>query len=81
MIYCYCLELNSTQSSNIIGLGSVHTTANWGNYFRDVCSIFLSETSNHKIGSLNLNVEINKTKIFKNKNRVVRLTNEQKIKE
>lgn len=81
MIYCYCLELNSIQMMSIFGLGSVHSVADWQNYFRDLCAIYLSETNNHKIGGPNLNVEIDETKIFKNKNRVGRLTNEQEIKD
>ena len=54
-----------------------HTAADWENYFRDISSIYLTETNNNKIGAPGMTVEIDETKIFKSKNHTGRATNEQ----
>ena len=77
MIYCYCMEMSPLQLTGMFGLGSGHTSSDWNNYFRDVCAIHLLEMPQQKIGGNELIVEIDKTKIFKNKNNVGRLTREQ----
>jgi transposase-like protein len=77
MIYAYCIEMKSAQITGLFGLGSVHTAADWNNYFRDVCAIYLAETADEKIGGVGMKVEIDETKIFKNKNHVGRSTSEQ----
>jgi hypothetical protein len=71
------MEMTSTQLTGMFDLGSVHTPADWNNYFRDVCAIYLIETSNEKVGGVGMTVEIDETKIFKNKNHTGRLTHEQ----
>lgn len=47
------------------------------NYYRDLCIIYLNETNTGKIGGNNLTVEIDESKIFKNKNNIGRLSRGQ----
>jgi hypothetical protein len=77
MIYCYALETTSFQLSNIFGLGSKSTVADWANYASDISALYLSEASSRKIGGPEATVEIDETQIFRNKNHAGRLTGEQ----
>jgi hypothetical protein len=75
-IYCYCIEISSTQLKGLFGV-SANTASDWNNYFRDLCAIYLSETNSSKIGGNGLTVEIDESKIYKNKNHTGRLTTMQ----
>jgi hypothetical protein len=77
LIYCYCLDATSTQLIGMFNFGSRQTAADWSNYFRDICAIYLSECSKMKIGGPGLTVEIDETKIFKRKNITGRLLLEE----
>lgn len=77
LVYCYCMELKSYQLEGMFDFTSCHTAADWQNYFRDVCVIYMAEVSTEKIGGHGLTVEIDETKIFKHKSHAGRLTVEQ----
>lgn len=74
IIYAYCLELTSLQFCGMFGINSSHTIADWQNYFRDICTIYINEMPNRKIGGVGLTVEIDESKIYKRKNHTGRLT-------
>ena len=77
MIYCYCMELKSSQIIAMFNFASCHTVADWQNYFKDVCTIYMDEVGSEKIGGHGLTVEIDETKIFKRKSHSGRLSGEQ----
>lgn len=67
MLYCYSLELRSGQIEAMIGVKR-NAAADWQSYFRDICTIYVSEVSDAKIGGVGRVVEIDETKIMKRKN-------------
>jgi IS1 family transposase len=77
MIYCYSLDMTPAQLTGMFGLGSAHTVVDWANYFRDVSAIYMAKREATKIGGLGCTMEIDETKVFKNKNHTGRLTTEQ----
>lgn len=81
VIYCYCLEMENKQIDGMLNFISKNTSVDWNNYFHDLCSIYLSELNNIKIGGAGMIVECDETKIFKNKNHIGRLTSEQETHE
>lgn len=80
IIYCYCLEISSCQLKGMINISSSNTTADWMNYFNDICAIYLSETNNEKIGGIGRIVEIDESLIFKRKNNRGRISVSQQEK-
>lgn len=80
-IYAYGLECSPMQLSGLLGINAKTTTADWSAYFRDICAIYLSEMNSIKIGGEGLHVEIDESKIFKNKNHIGRLTRQQETRE
>jgi hypothetical protein len=80
-IYCFALELNNFQLSGMLGISEVNTAVDWNAYFRDICTIYLLETNTGKIGGIGLKVEVDESKIFKNKNNNGRLLRAQETNE
>jgi hypothetical protein len=57
--------------------GSYHTLADWQNHFTYVCTIYMNEVGNEKVGGHGQTVEIDETKIFKQKCYSGRLSSEE----
>lgn len=44
-VFCFCMDLKSYQLKGMLNFTSYHTMADWQNYFKDICAIFMREVS------------------------------------